>query len=96
MFLTDKIEIKFDGLEFVINVPNDDVLTNLWTVSENVQAEHFSPAIFGKLAEVIAPCVNSYPADWDNFPTISKNRLLFEIAKYILNESLTIPELKKK
>lgn len=96
MFLTDHANLTFDGLDFTIKIPGDEELTALFLQSTDLSKDAITPAVFSKMAATIAPFVETTPAGWESFPQITKNRLLFEIAKYILNESLSIPELKKK
>lgn len=97
MFLTNTIAIEFDGLNFDVKVPGNSDLTAIFEESTLLaQADKITPATFAKMASLIAPHVTQYPDIWAALPEITQTRLLFEIAKYILNESLTIPELKKK
>lgn len=97
MFLTNSVALDFEGLEFLVNVPNNEQLTAIYLKSQEIfKKAEISPADFCAMADLVTPCMAGVPEQWALMPEITKSRLLFEIAKYLLNESLTIPELKKK
>lgn len=97
MFLTEKVNIDFDGLSFCVKVPDNRALTALFEESDVLtSAQKITPSSFEAMAAIIEPCVVEFPDIWAALPEITRSRLLFELAKYVLNESLTVPELKKK
>lgn len=97
MFLTNTVALEFDGLEFCVKVPGNSDLTAIFDESTVLaQADKITPATFAKMASLIAPHVIAFPDIWANLPEITQTRLLFEVAKFVLNEALTVPQLKKK
>lgn len=98
MFLTNTIDLTFDGLDFSVNVPGNDAIDKLWELTQTAFKKDGSLSLkdFSAFAELIAPFVAKKPESWESLPEVSQTRLLFEIAKYIINEALYIPELKKK
>lgn len=98
MFLTNSIDLSFDGLDFSVNVPGNDAIDKLWELTQTAFQKESSLSLkdFSAFAELIAPYVAKKPDGWESLPEVSQTRLLFEIAKYITHEALYIPELKKK
>lgn len=98
MILQNEVQISFgDGLDFVVQTPCDEELDTLFSASQELYKQAaVSFTSFGVMADIIRPKVMKYPEKWETFAPASQTRLLFEIAKYLLNEALTIPEIKKK
>lgn len=98
MFLTNSIDLTFDGLDFSVDVPGNDAIDKLWALTQTAFQKDGSLSLkdFSAFADLIAPFVTKKPDSWESLPEVSKTRLLFEIAKYITHEALYIPELKKK
>lgn len=97
MFLTSQVELTFGDLGFVVNVPNNEQITAIYQKSQEIfKKSDVLPSDFSAMAEIVTPCLAGVPDIWESLPDISKDRLLFEIAKFLINESLTVPELKKK
>lgn len=97
MFLTSQVELSFGDLGFVVNVPNNEQITAIYQKSQEIfKKSDVLPSDFSAMAEIVTPCLGGVPDIWESLPGISKDRLLFEIAKFLINESLTVPELKKK
>lgn len=98
MFLTNTVDLTFDGLDFSVNVPGNEAIDKLWELTQATFQKDGSLSLkdFSAFAELIAPFVAKKPDGWDSLPEVSKTRLLFEIAKYMTHEALYIPELKKK
>lgn len=95
MFLTDKTTVSFDDLDFIVKIPGDADFVPYLEESRKVE-EKLTPLAFAEIGKTIVPFIESYPENWEQFPQVTKNRLLFDIAKYIFNEAMTIPEIKKK
>lgn len=97
MFLTNQVSIEFDNLGFLVNVPNNEQITAIYLKSQEIfKKAEICPSDFSEMGALVSPCLAGVPDGWDNIPEITRSRLLFEIAKFLLNESLTIPEIKKK
>lgn len=97
MFLISQVKIAFDSLEFIVNVPNNEQLTAIYLKSQEIfKKDEISPADFAAMALLVLPCIAGTPSGWEAVPDVTKQRLYFEIAKYLLNECLSVPELKKK
>lgn len=97
MFLTNSVALDFEGLEFLVNVPNNEQITAIYLKSQEIfKKAEICPSDFSEMGALVSPCLAGVPDGWDNIPEITKSRLLFEIAKYLLNEALTVPEIKKK
>ena len=97
MFLTNKIELSFGDLSFTVCVPSNADITRLFLASEEAtKAETITPDLMAKFGDVICNYLIATPEGWESFPEITKTRLLFDIAKFVLNEAISIPELKKK
>ena len=97
MFLTNTVDIEFDGLSFEVAVPGNDAISQLWGATETLfKKDGLNIGDFAILANLIAPYITKTPDIWESLPEVTKTRLLFEIAKYITREALVIPDLKKK
>lgn len=97
MFFTNEIEVSYENLNFRLKVPGDELLTEMFTETLNLHNKDIvTPLDFRKLASLVLPLIISFPEGWENIPVICQNRLLFDIAKYLTNEGLSIPEIKKK
>ena len=98
MFKSDFGSVEFEGMPFSFRIPGDDVITPLYEKVDELAPEgvKVTPAHITGIASIVAPLITETPPEWEAFPQITKNRLLFEIGKYITVESLTIPPLKKK
>lgn len=97
MFLTDKVTLDFDGLEFLVKVPDNEELTRIYLKSQEIfKKADITPTDIAAMADEVTPLLEEVPEQWHNVPRITADRLLFEIGKYMLNECLSVPELKKK
>ena len=97
MFLTNQIELQYGEIELLFNVPNNEQLTPIYLKSNELLAKgELTPLDFAAMGELVAPLLAGASENWATVPQITRDRLLFDVAKYILNESLSIPELKKK
>lgn len=98
MFLTNSVDLSFgDGLDFGVEVPDNPTITAIYSASMALaKKEEIMPDDFCQMAELVSPKVVKKPDTWEQLPDVTKSRLLFEIAKFLVHESLSIPDLKKK